>query len=66
MSAKRPFAAHANWHQTLRPACVRTPAHTEAHFLTCYITLTIVRLIQLATKNGHSVEAMLGDPAKMC
>lgn len=29
-----------------RPVFVRTPAHIEAHFLTCYVALTIVRLLQ--------------------
>lgn len=29
-----------------RPVYVRTPAHIEAHFLTCYIALTILRLLQ--------------------
>lgn len=32
-----------------RPVYVWTPAHIEAHFLTCYIALVILRLLQLAT-----------------
>ncbi|MEG2629169.1 MAG: hypothetical protein RR997_06335, partial [Raoultibacter sp.] len=49
-----------------RPVFVRTPAHIEAHFLTCYIALVIVRLMQLATKDGHSAQAMIDDLSKMC
>jgi len=29
-----------------RPVFVRTPAHINAHFLTCFIALTMIRLIQ--------------------
>jgi len=29
-----------------RPVYVRTPEHINAHFLTCFIALTIIRLIQ--------------------
>ena len=32
-----------------RPVFVRTPAHIEAHFLTCYVALVILRLLQRAT-----------------
>jgi transposase len=32
-----------------RPVYVWTPEHIEAHFLTCYIALVILRLLQLAT-----------------
>ncbi len=32
-----------------RPVYVRTPAHIEAHFLTCYAALVILRLLQLAS-----------------
>lgn len=49
-----------------RPVYVRTPQHIEAHFLTCYIALTIVRLMQLVTKDSHSAQAMLSDLSKTC
>ena len=32
-----------------RPVYVRTPEHIEAHFLICYIALTILRILQQAT-----------------
>ena len=32
-----------------RPVYVWTPAHIEAHFMTCYIALMILRLLQLAS-----------------
>ena len=32
-----------------RPACVWKEAHIEAHFLICYVALTILRLLQDAT-----------------
>ena len=32
-----------------RPVYVRTPDHVEAHLLVCYVALTILRLLQLAT-----------------
>ena len=44
-----------------RPAFVRTREHLEAHFLTCYIALTIVRLIERALGNRHSSFAILKD-----
>ncbi len=30
-----------------RPVFVRTPQHINAHFLTCFIALTMIRIIQL-------------------
>ena len=32
-----------------RPVYVWTPEHIEAHFLTCYVALVILRLLQLAS-----------------
>lgn len=46
-----------------RPVYVWTPAHIEAHFLTCYIALVILRLLQLAT--GLSPSAIRGEIAAM-
>lgn len=48
-----------------RPVYVRTEKHIEAHFLTCYIALTIVRLMQLATGGRHSPDAMLTGLEKL-
>ena len=47
-----------------RPVYVRTPKHIEAHFLTCYIALTIARLLQLKCKNHYSIEQILGTLKK--
>lgn len=38
-----------------RPVYVWTPKHIEAHFLTCYVALVILRLLQLATGLAPSV-----------
>ncbi len=44
-----------------RPAFVRTREHLEAHFLTCYIALVILRLIERALDHRHSALAILED-----
>jgi transposase len=41
-----------------RPVFVWTPEHILAHFLICYITLTIIRLIQYDTHFDYSAEAI--------
>lgn len=38
-----------------RPVYVWTDEHIKGHFLTCYISLTLYRLLQLETKNQYSV-----------
>ena len=47
-----------------RPVHVWTRAHIEAHFLTCYVALVLLRLIQAATSFEHSaakvIEAIRG------
>ena len=48
-----------------RPVYVRTPGHIEAHFLTCYIALTILRLMQLDLKFSHSVAVILDEISRM-
>lgn len=44
-----------------RPVYVRKPQHIEAHFLTCYIALVILRLMQKATGHKYSAAAMIDD-----
>jgi len=39
-----------------RPVYVRDEAHIDAHFLTCFIALTILRLIQKKTDKKYSAE----------
>lgn len=48
-----------------RPYYVRTEKHLEAHFLICYIALTILRLLQLDTGKKHSAEAISNEIAAM-
>lgn len=48
-----------------RPVYVRTPLHIEAHFLTCYIALTIMRLIQFDTGFKYSASAIINEIASM-
>ena len=42
-----------------RPMFVGTPSHIEAHFLTCYIALTILRLIQSDLSFEHTAHAII-------
>jgi transposase len=48
-----------------RPVYVQTPLHIEAHFLTCYIALTIMRLIQFDTGFKHSASSIIGEVSAM-
>jgi transposase len=57
-----------------RPVFVRTPAHINAHFLTCFIALTMIRLIQIKilisqgkdTKNTDGWESGLSAERIQC
>lgn len=49
-----------------RPAYCSTPEHIKAHFLTCYITLCILRILQLKANNAYSAGTVAGELAKMC
>jgi transposase len=42
-----------------RPVYVREPDHIEAHFLICFVALTILRLIQKKTGKKHSARAIV-------
>jgi len=48
-----------------RPVYVSTPKHIEAHFLTCYIALTIIRLIQFDFDFKHSAASIIAELEKM-
>jgi transposase len=42
-----------------RPVYVRDEEHINAHFLTCFIALTILRLIQKKTQREFSAEKII-------
>ena len=48
-----------------RPVFVWTQKHIEAHFLICYVALCIARLMQLASKNKHSIHTMLDELSRL-
>jgi len=39
-----------------RPVFVHTPAHIEAHFLICFVTLLLMRMLEYMTEKKHSVK----------
>ena len=49
-----------------RPVFVWTPEHIEAHFLICFVALTITRLLQRALGYRWSCEEILDDIAATC
>ena len=48
-----------------RPVFVWTKKHIEAHFLTCYIALCIIRLIQYDTGFAYSAESIIDEVRAM-
>ena len=42
-----------------RPVFVWTKEHIEAHFLTCFVSLVIVRLLEIKTQNKYSVRKLI-------
>ena len=42
-----------------RPVYVWTKEHIEAHFLTCFIALVIIRLLEIETDKKYSVRALI-------
>ena len=48
-----------------RPVYVRTPAHIEAHFLTCYVALAILRLLQKICPGRPSAARITEDLGKV-
>ena len=49
-----------------RPVYCSTREHIEAHFLTCYIALCVLRLLQLKCDNRYSAGALAEELGKMC
>lgn len=49
-----------------RPVCVSREDHIEAHFLTCFLALVIVRLLQKKVGNKYSAERILHGLSKTC
>ena len=47
-----------------RPVYVWTKEHIEAHFLTCFIALLIIRILELKLKNAYSTERILASLEK--
>lgn len=52
-------------HLAGRPMYVRTPDHIEAHFLVCFVSLVILRLMQLLTGAQHSPAKMIEELGKI-
>lgn len=48
-----------------RPVNVSTPEHIEAHFLTCFIALLLIRLLQLSTDNKYSTRILVNELNKI-
>ena len=48
-----------------RPVYLSKPKHIEAHFLSCYISLCILRLLQLKTDYKYSARQIADDLKKM-
>ena len=44
-----------------RPVYVWTKEHIEAHFLTCFISLVILRLIEYKTKRKYSISSIINS-----
>ena len=42
-----------------RPVYVWTPEHIEAHFLTCFVSLVIIRLLENKLKNKYSTKQII-------
>ena len=49
-----------------RPVYVSREEHIEAHFLTCYVALCILRVIQAATGGRYSARVIANEAAAMC
>ena len=49
-----------------RPVYVSREEHIEAHFLTCYVALCILRIIQAATGGKYSARVIVDELSAMC
>lgn len=41
-----------------RPVFVKTPAHIDAHFLVCFVTLVVLRVLEKLTGEKHTVRSI--------
>ena len=48
-----------------RPVHVSTREHIEAHFLTCFIALLLIRLLQISTDNKYSTRVLVDEMNKI-
>ena len=48
-----------------RPVHVSTKEHIEAHFLTCFIALLLIRLLQISTDNKYSTRVLVDEMNKI-
>lgn len=46
-------------HLKARPVYLRTAAHIEAHFLSCFLSLLILRILEMKLKQKHSTETII-------
>lgn len=44
-----------------RPVYCSTPTHIEAHFLTCYVALCVLWLLQIRTQNRYSAGTLVAQ-----
>ena len=44
-----------------RPVFVSTKKHIEAHFLTCFISLLILRLLEMSVDRKYSTKALINE-----
>lgn len=44
-----------------RPVHVSTKEHIEAHFLTCFIALLLLRLVEMKTEHKHSTKTLINE-----
>jgi transposase len=49
-----------------RPVYVWTKEHIEAHFLTCFVSLVIIRLLEHKLNHNYSVERIIESIKKYC
>lgn len=47
-----------------RPVYLSRTDHIQAHFLTCFIALTLMRLLEISTRNRHSTGALISAMRK--
>lgn len=47
-----------------RPVYVWTKEHIEAHFLTCFVVLTIVKILEIKLERKYSISAILESLSK--